>query len=614
MNQDNTTIFNNDFKMNIGEEKLVLAQPTELIEEAKSIAQNTIFDEKFPFELQYDANQKDFLLSILGTVGAVIESDDEKEHLFSTMMNMAQLAFVKRLECVERVKTDEGINPFLAEETVKLTTIQHEQQDSEKLDGVTPKIITDVDNEPVEVQTEFVSYHTTDANVESVAMKTSDQENNGVEVVAVAASSRSSCSCCTCPTNTTMETARTISEEGETSGYICCPGTEQWFKFVATKTGQYTILATGGLDTIGTLYDCYGKMIVEEDDYEPYGKINFRIIRNLTAGNMYYVRVRLYDNNTGNYTLKVTHKVLVNEVVISKGTINLKKGITYELPVTPNYVYKAYNNAERIPELFVSIDPPNADEQRVSWRGHDGHVLNCSYGWDDDGEKYIHVTAKEIGTSTLIAEDLNGNGKQHSCKVNVKYWKEHDEPTIYSRTVWGARSKITDRLETRERNPERIIFHHTARPFDSESISAVKAEIRRVQDIHMDTELKCDIAYHFIIDPVGRIWQGAEIDNYKRGHAEGYFDDIGVVLLGNFEPEFENLWCPNILNNYQKNAMKELSKWLCFKYNLNPVTFDGISPITTHRMVSESTVCPGTNLATWIENDLKNYIGNWYLT
>ena len=102
-------------KTNISEEEIILAPQTELFEEAKDIAQSTSADEKYPFMLQYDANQKDFLRSMLQEVGAVVEADDEEGHMLATRMNMTQLAFVKRLDCVERVKTEEDINPFRAD-------------------------------------------------------------------------------------------------------------------------------------------------------------------------------------------------------------------------------------------------------------------------------------------------------------------------------------------------------------------------------------------------------------------------------------------------------------------------------------------------------------------
>src|SRR5699024_5656090 len=148
---------------NVSEENIILAPPVELFDEAKEIAQSTLSDEKFPFALQYDSNQKELLLSMLEAVGAIVENDDDDDHILATMMNMTQLAFIKQLDCVERVKTDEGINPFLAEEAVKLTPIQ---QEDESLDDEVKVAVTDIDPETLEVQTEIALNRTTDAELE----------------------------------------------------------------------------------------------------------------------------------------------------------------------------------------------------------------------------------------------------------------------------------------------------------------------------------------------------------------------------------------------------------------------------------------------------------------
>ena len=413
MNNENKDFFNNDVETtNINEEEIILAPPKELFDEANEIAQSTLSDEKFPFALQYDSNQKEFLLSMLEAVGAIVENDDDDGHVLATRMNMTQLAFIKQLDCVERVKTDEGINPFLAEEAVKLIPTQ---QENEVLDDEVQLAVTDIGPETLEVQTEIALNRTTDAELETIAIAETEQADGDIAVASVAATARSSC--CPCPTNVSMETAETISDESRTSGYICCPGAEQWFKFVATRTGQYTICTTGKLDTIGTLYDCCGNQIDRVDDYAPCGKINFRIICNLSEGNTYYVKVGISKGNVGSYALRVTERVFANYVNINKSTITLEKGVTYELPITPNYTYKGYNGAQRIPGLSVFINPSNANEQKIWWWEQYGDVLDCSYGWDDDGDRYIHVTATNYGTSKLYAEDWNENGKRDECEV-----------------------------------------------------------------------------------------------------------------------------------------------------------------------------------------------------
>lgn len=68
MNNENNELLNNDVEINVSEENIILAPSVELFDEAKEIAQSAHSNEKFPFALQYDSNQKEFLLSMLEAV------------------------------------------------------------------------------------------------------------------------------------------------------------------------------------------------------------------------------------------------------------------------------------------------------------------------------------------------------------------------------------------------------------------------------------------------------------------------------------------------------------------------------------------------------------------
>ena len=180
---------------------------------------------------------------------------------------------------------------------------------------------------------------------------------------------------------------------------------------------MYLIRTTGELDTIGYLYSCCTSLVAFNDDFA--GKVNFRIVQYLTAGKTYYIRVRADKNQTGCYTLNVTDRIFASYVTINKKPITLEKGVLYELPITPNYTYKGYNGARRIPGLSVSIYPSNVDNNMVWWWEQYGSVLDCAYGWDDDGDRYIHLIASETGTAKLYAEDWAGNGSRDECTVTV---------------------------------------------------------------------------------------------------------------------------------------------------------------------------------------------------
>ena len=92
---------------------------------------------------------------------------------------------------------------------------------------------------------------------------------------------------------------------------------------------------------------------MRNDDNGVNGTLNFKIVYYLTAGCTYYVKVRLYGYATGCYELRVTKRVYADYVNINKTQINLVKGVTYELPITPNYTYKGYNGAQRIDGLSL---------------------------------------------------------------------------------------------------------------------------------------------------------------------------------------------------------------------------------------------------------------------
>lgn len=76
-------------------------------------------DERFTFYLQYDPNLKHDLLEVIETAGAEVVADDTEGHVLTVSTNMQQLALIKRVDGVERVRSNEGSNPFLMEEAAE---------------------------------------------------------------------------------------------------------------------------------------------------------------------------------------------------------------------------------------------------------------------------------------------------------------------------------------------------------------------------------------------------------------------------------------------------------------------------------------------------------------
>ena len=394
-----------EVKTNISDEEIILAEPTELYDEAKEIAQNTTADEKYPFTLQYDANQKDFLQSMLQMVGAVVEDDNDDGHTLSTRMNMTQLAFIKRLESVERVKTDEGRNPFLMEEAEQPATVAETTAVAEATQ--TAQVMTLAADEAVAV------------TAEEPAMANA---NDGIATACESGSTGSSC----CTINNSMASATEIPVNVTAKGNFCCPGTEQWFKFTPSGSGEYSIYTIGSLDTVGELCDCCGETIASNDDFYQ-GKLNFRIDKVLEANTTYYIKVTEAKSDTGTYHLRVTDKILVDKVTISPSKIVLEKGKTYQLPMSPNHTYiddQNSNSVKPISNFELTITPTNAAEQRVSWgksenlENYENPVLQLDRK-QYNGISYQTVTAIGDGIATLRAYDWNEQGERGECKVYV---------------------------------------------------------------------------------------------------------------------------------------------------------------------------------------------------
>lgn len=226
-----------------------------------------------------------------------------------------------------------------------------------------------------------------------------------------------------------------ISVGTSVSGSISEPGAEQFFKFTAPTQDVYSIFTVGDLDTIGYLYDSDGDLIILVDDLEIGSSENFNIIQTLGAGYTYYVKVGARSNGTGKYTLKVAPGRIANSVSVKPNEITLQQGVTYELPITPNYTYKGYNGAQAIPNLSVSVFPSDADNKKVWWWAESNSILECTSGWDDDGDRYIHVTPIARGTAKLYAQDWNENGNPKECTVISPYEKQLRDVAKFSSEV-----------------------------------------------------------------------------------------------------------------------------------------------------------------------------------
>ena len=107
-------------------------------------------------------------------------------------------------------------------------------------------------------------------------------------------------------------------------------------------------------------------------------------------------------------------------------------------------------------------------------------------------------------------------------------------PNVLPREAWGAKPiKAPHRFEPMR--ALRLTVHHTegAQPMDREN--AIH-ELQAIQSFHQNGRGWNDIAYHYLIDGTGQIWQGRPegvVGSHVLARNDG---SIGIVLMGSFHP------------------------------------------------------------------------------
>ena len=252
--------------------EIYLEPEEEKIKNAAEIAAVSESMEKFIFTVFYALSDKEIILSELKRIGAVIVNHTDEDSAVTVKMSMEQLAAIKTLECVERVEMTESVKRY------KKTSTNEET------------------NDIINTQQNYVTNDT------SLISKT-NTNNNEASLLCYGdvSSSGSDCDC-----SNDISTAIYLPLSTWKSGSIHCPYAETWYRFTASvsNASQYRIYTTGSLDTMGYLYDANGSYITQNDDN---GGLNFSITRSLTYGATYYICVRAYGSNTGNFSLRVDY-------------------------------------------------------------------------------------------------------------------------------------------------------------------------------------------------------------------------------------------------------------------------------------------------------------------
>ncbi len=154
---------------------------------------------------------------------------------------------------------------------------------------------------------------------------------------------------------------------------------------------------------------------------------------------------------------------------------------------------------------------------------------------------------------------------------------------IFPRTAWAKGAPIASRMDPM-RPVKRITIHHTAVPsgtiHNRAEASQMIESVRRAH-ITRSGEPFGDIGYHFVIDPLGNVWEGRSL-RYQGAHvAKQNEGNLGIVCMGNFETERPSPAQIASLNRFVVTQMR--------RYSVS------LGNVRTHRELAP-TACPGRNL------------------
>ncbi len=182
-------------------------------------------------------------------------------------------------------------------------------------------------------------------------------------------------------------------------------------------------------------------------------------------------------------------------------------------------------------------------------------------------------------------------------------------PDIVPRTAWDPDGECRPtRRPTYGRAVTRIFVHHTAifptyRPQDADDI------VRAICVQHVAERGFDDIAYHFLIDQYGVIYQGRDggiLRPVMGAHAQGFNEgSIGIALIGNFDE--------NEVPQAAVDSLDALVAWLVDFHGLDPQAVTAhtstggehsrfpagarvqLPTVLAHRDTAP-TICPGAHL------------------
>lgn len=151
-------------------------------------------------------------------------------------------------------------------------------------------------------------------------------------------------------------------------------------------------------------------------------------------------------------------------------------------------------------------------------------------------------------------------------------------PPVHGRAEWAALPP-THPLSP-DPLPWRVTLHHTDGRYTA-SLAESLEETRFIQDFHQNGRKWSDIAYHFVVDPLGNILEARPLETLGAHTLNNNEGNVGIVMLGTYHAPKNDRTTPA-----QLAAVGALGRYLVKRFGIDPASLKG------HRDYKQ-TDCPG---------------------
>jgi hypothetical protein len=167
----------------------------------------------------------------------------------------------------------------------------------------------------------------------------------------------------------------------------------------------------------------------------------------------------------------------------------------------------------------------------LAWVGRSTAIQYEVWGPRPDGLRLVLLYPRPNRSDTALASRVNGSASSRTAPAEL-------EPSLFLRQDWGADETWRNGRPAYNHLMQQVHVHHTANANDYSS-DDVPTLIRGIYRYHTHYLGWSDIAYNFLVDRFGGVWEGRAggRERLVRGaHTRGFnSSSTGIAVIGNFD-------------------------------------------------------------------------------